>query len=46
MVNGNTEIAPVPEGQAVLIVIGEHLSLPAIDAHIKSVNTADDYVCI
>ncbi|MCR4761031.1 MAG: GTPase (G3E family) [Oscillospiraceae bacterium] len=45
-VNGNLEIAPVPEGQAVLIFIGEHLSLPAIDAHIRAYNTADDYVCI
>lgn len=45
-VNGKTEIAPVPEGQPVLIVIGEHLSLDAIDWHIRSVNLADDYVCI
>ena len=45
-VNGELEIAPVPEGQAVLIVIGEHLSLPAIDAHIRAYNIADDYVCI
>ena len=45
-VNGNLEIAPVPEGQAVLIVIGEYLTLSAIDAHIRAYNTADDYVCI
>ena len=45
-VNGKTEIAPVPEGQAVLIVIGEALSLSALDSHIRSVNLADDYVCI
>ena len=45
-VNGETETAPVPEGQAVLIIIGEHLSLDAIDRHIREANTADDYVCI
>lgn len=45
-VNGKTEIAPVPEGQAVLIVIGEHLSLDAVDRHIRTVNLADGYVCI
>ena len=45
-VNGKTEIAPVPEGQAVIIVIGEHLSLDAIDRHFRAVNLADGYVCI
>ena len=45
-VNGETEIAPVPEGQPVLIVIGEHLSLDAIDRHIREVNLDDSYVCI
>ena len=45
-VNGEIEIAEVPEGQAVLIIIGEHLSLEAIDSHIRAVNTSADYVCI
>lgn len=46
IVNGETETASVPEGQAVLIVIGEQLSLPAIDMHIREANTGDDYVSI
>ena len=45
-VNRETETAPVPAGQAVLIVIGEQLSLEAIDRYLRAVNTADDYVCI
>ncbi len=40
------EIAPVADGQAVLIVIGEQLSLEVIDQYLKAVNTDEQYASI
>lgn len=41
-----TEIAPVSNAQAVLIVIGDDLHLPAIDAKLREQNTDPAYVSI
>lgn len=41
-----TEIAPVPNGQPVLIVIGDQLALEKIDSHFKAVNTDPEYIAI
>jgi len=41
-----TEIDSVPEGQAVLIVIGDHISRGEIDRHLQAVNTNPEYVSI
>lgn len=45
-VPGNIELAPVGQGQGVLIVIGDRLRRAAIDAHLKAVNTDPDYVSV
>lgn len=42
----HTELSPVPEGQAVLTVIGDELDRLAIDRHFRRVNTAPDFVSI
>lgn len=42
----HTEIAPVADAQAVLIVIGEHLDRTAIDAHLRKQNTDPEYVSV
>ena len=41
-----TEISPVTNGQAVLIVIGDDLDKERIDAHFQAVNTDPDYVSV
>jgi G3E family GTPase len=41
-----TELSPVPNGQAVLIVIGDHLDLEHINAHFQAVNTDPEYVSV
>lgn len=40
------ELSPVPEGQAVLIVIGDGISRAAIDRHLLAVNQDPAYVSI
>lgn len=40
------ELLPVPDGQAVLIVIGDYVSAEAVDEHIRRFNTSADYVFI
>ena len=40
------ETAPVPNGQSVLIVIGDHLDLEQIDRHFRQVNTDPAYVSV
>lgn len=41
-----TEIAPVADGQAVLIVIGEHLDLEQLNRRMLAVNTDSDFASI
>ncbi|MBQ9695757.1 MAG: GTPase (G3E family) [Oscillospiraceae bacterium] len=41
-----TELAPVADGQPVLIVIGDHLSREAVDRHLTAENTDPDYVSV
>lgn len=41
-----TEISPVPNGQAVLIVIGDELNREEIDRHFMGANTDPEYVSI
>ena len=41
-----TEISPVTDGQAVLIVIGDALDREQIDLHFKAVNTDPEYVSV
>lgn len=45
-VHGKTEMTPVPNGQAVLIIIGEKINYPRIDAYLRRYNTNPDYVSI
>ena len=40
------EIAPVSQGQSVLIVIGESLNHAVIDRHFRAVNSNPDYISI
>jgi len=40
------ELLPVNEGQAVLIVIGDHVCAEAVDKHISRYNISPDYVFI
>lgn len=44
--NEKIEISPVPDGQAVLIVIGDDIKLEIIDRYFKAVNTDPEYVSI
>ena len=44
--HSQTELAPIPDGQAVLIVIGEGISRAAVDAHLRAVNTDPEYVSV
>lgn len=44
--DGQLELSPVSDGQAVLIVIGENLNRPAIDAHFLQYNTDSAYTSI
>ena len=41
-----TEISPVNEGQAVLIVIGDNIEKELIDGVLTAVNTDPEYVSI
>ena len=41
-----TELGRLPEGQSVLIVIGDSVSREAVDKHLKAVNTDTEYVSI
>lgn len=41
-----TEILPIPDGQAVLIVIGDHVQKEKIDGYLQARNTDDEYVSI
>lgn len=41
-----TEISPIPDGQAVLIVIGDHVQKEKIDGYLQAWNTDDEYVSI
>ena len=41
-----TEIAPVAEGQPVLIVIGDNISCEGIDRHLRPLNSDPEYVFI
>lgn len=41
-----TELSPVPDGQAVLIVIGDALDKARLDAHFQAENTDPDYVSV
>ncbi len=43
---GECELLPVSDGQAVLIVIGDHVSAEAVDRHIRPLNGSPDYVFI
>ena len=43
---GKIEIDDVPDGQAVLIVIGDALNRAAIDRHLQAVNTDPAYVSV
>ena len=43
---GKIETAPVPDGQAVLIVIGEGVQREKIDAVLRPLNTDPAYVSV
>ena len=45
-VHGKTELTPVPNGQAVLIIIGDKLNYSRIDAYLRKYNTNPDYISI
>ena len=45
-VHGKTELTPVPNGQAVLIAIGDGINFPKLDACLRKHNTNPDYVSI
>lgn len=41
-----TEISPIPDGQAVLIVIGDNVQKEKIDGYLQSLNTDEKYISI
>lgn len=41
-----TEISPIPDGQAVLIVIGDNVQKEKIDGHLQPLNTDEKYISI